>query len=49
MQHLLVLWKIEVLKLDPAIIPSLPHQLSATLSRVGYRLINQSMDYEKTT
>lgn len=47
MQHLLVLWRMEVLKLDPAIVLSLPHQLHSTMSRLGCRLLNQSMDYEK--
>jgi ThiF family len=43
MQHLLVLWKIEVLKLDAPIIPALPHQLSATLSRIGCKLVGDTL------
>ena len=42
-QHLLVLWRLEVIKLDPSIVDKLPHQLSATLSRVGCRLISETM------
>lgn len=49
MQHLLVLWRMEVVKLEPAIIATLPHQLHATISRVGYRLLNQSLDIERTS
>jgi hypothetical protein len=43
MQHLLVLWHLSVPKLDASIVESLPHQLSATLSRVGCSIISDKM------